>query len=281
MDILQWMVAIRMRVQTNKNENLLNISSSSGLPRCRWVCSQEEETNSSSGLPRCRWVGFFFLGTDLENGLMNQWILCSEWVSTEWESKQLIKNITIILLIKQFHGLCICFLQTHSFSLHNMLTDGLEWCGLLWCFYQLFGLSFWRHPFTAEDPLVSKWCNATFLQIWWRNKLIYILYGLMVRSFFWELPFFVFFHWSSFTHPHIVPNWDSLFFLELSSFKMPKKHHKGSLFNSKCLLNLKKTIKFKLFMCCYIFLINHSSQNYSECFVCNLVHDSLTHWFSR
>ncbi len=33
------------------------------------------------------------------------------------------------------------------------------------CFYQQFGLSFWRHPFTAEDPLVSKWCNAKFLQI--------------------------------------------------------------------------------------------------------------------
>ncbi len=44
---------------------------------------------------------------------------------------------------------------------------GLVWiiCGLLWCFYQLFGLSFWRHPFTAEDPLVNKRCNATFLQI--------------------------------------------------------------------------------------------------------------------
>ncbi len=28
----------------------------------------------------------------------------------------------------------------------------MDWCGLLWCFYQLFGLSFWRHPFTAEDP---------------------------------------------------------------------------------------------------------------------------------
>ncbi len=28
-------------------------------------------------------------------------------------------------------------------------------CGLLWCFYQLFGLSFWRHPFTAEHPLMS------------------------------------------------------------------------------------------------------------------------------
>ncbi len=44
---------------------------------------------------------------------------------------------------------------------------GVVWvtCGLLWCFYQLFGLSFWRHPFTAEHPLVSKWCNATYLQI--------------------------------------------------------------------------------------------------------------------
>ncbi len=44
---------------------------------------------------------------------------------------------------------------------------GVVWitCGLLWCFYQLFGLSFWRHPFTAEDPLVSNWHNATFLQI--------------------------------------------------------------------------------------------------------------------
>ncbi len=27
-------------------------------------------------------------------------------------------------------------------------------CGLLWCFYQLFGLSFWRHPFTAEHTLL-------------------------------------------------------------------------------------------------------------------------------
>ncbi len=48
------------------------------------------------------------------------------------------------------------FSQTHSFLL---------WCGLLRCFYELFLHSFWRHPFTAEDPLVSKWWNATFLQI--------------------------------------------------------------------------------------------------------------------
>ncbi len=56
----------------------------------------------------------------------------------------------------------ICFLQKRSFCLLRMLTDGLEWCGLLWWFYQLFGLSFWRHPFTAEHPLLRHWCNATF-----------------------------------------------------------------------------------------------------------------------
>ncbi len=45
----------------------------------------------------------------------------------------------------------------------------MELCGLLldYCdgFYQLFGLSFWRHPFTAEDSLVSKWCHLKFLKI--------------------------------------------------------------------------------------------------------------------
>ncbi len=60
------------------------------------------------------------------------------------------------------------------FSLLKMLTYGLE------CFSQLFRLSFWRHPFTAEHPLVSK-CY-TFLQIWWRNKLIYICDSLRVRN---------------------------------------------------------------------------------------------------
>ncbi len=62
---------------------------------------------------------------------------------------------------------------------------GVVWitCGLLWCFYQLFGLWFWRHPFTAEHPLLRHWCSDTFLQIWWRNKLILILDGLRWAHF--------------------------------------------------------------------------------------------------
>ncbi len=75
----------------------------------------------------------------------------------------------------------ICFLQTDK-----MLTDGLKWCGLLWCFYQLFGLSFWRHPFTTKDPLARKRWNDTFLQVWWRNKLNYMLDGLKL----WKCSFF-------------------------------------------------------------------------------------------
>ncbi len=66
----------------------------------------------------------------------------------------------------------------YRFSLCKTLLDELDSFGLLWCFYQLFGLSLWWHPFTAEDPLVSE-----FLQTWWRNKLIYILDGLRVSRF--------------------------------------------------------------------------------------------------
>ncbi len=71
---------------------------------------------------------------------------------------------------------------------------GVVWitCKLLCCFYQLFGLSFWWHPFTAEDPLVSKWCNDEFQKnlFQWRNKLIYssrIVWGQLF-IFGWTIP---------------------------------------------------------------------------------------------
>ncbi len=54
-----------------------------------------KKTYSPSGHSRCRWV-CFFIGIDLEKfcitSLAHQWILCSEWVPSEWESKQLIKT---------------------------------------------------------------------------------------------------------------------------------------------------------------------------------------------
>ncbi len=44
------------------------------------------------------------------------------------------------LNVKQINHGSISFLRTCRFSLHRMLTDGLELCGLCGCFYQLFGL---------------------------------------------------------------------------------------------------------------------------------------------
>ncbi len=114
-----------------------------------------------------------------------------------------------------FHQRKHCFgLQTHILVRKKILMDlffpnmqllssqdinwwtGVMWitCGSLWCFYQLFGLSFWRHPFTAEDPLVSKWWKDNFFQIWWRHKLIYILDDLRVSKISANINFWVNYH---------------------------------------------------------------------------------------
>ncbi len=78
-----------------------------------------------------------------------------------------------------------------SFCLLKMLIDGLEWCGLLWCFIScLDSHSDGTHSLTAEHPLPSKWCNATFFQIWWRNNLIWDILRVSTfsaNSFFGEL----------------------------------------------------------------------------------------------
>ncbi len=75
-----FMLIKRENNNTNKNVIMLNIYSPSGHSRYRWV--------------------FFFIRTDLEKfsmpSLVHQWILCSEWVPSEWESKTTNKNITII-----------------------------------------------------------------------------------------------------------------------------------------------------------------------------------------
>ncbi len=75
------------------------------MPNIRW-CSRSQcnidgivhpkmKLHSTSGHQRFRWV-CFFMRTDLEKysitSLAHQWMLCSEWVPSEWESKQLIKT---------------------------------------------------------------------------------------------------------------------------------------------------------------------------------------------
>ncbi len=108
----------------------------------------------------------------MEEGLL--WIMDSYFSRKQWF------EVKTVLMMDLF------LTNTQLLTSQNMnWWTGVVWitCGLLWCFYQLFGLSFWRYPFTAEDPLVSKWWNAAFLQIWWRNKLTYIWDGLRVSAF--------------------------------------------------------------------------------------------------
>ncbi len=49
----------------------------------------------------------------------------------------------------------------------KMLTTGVVW--IIVMFLSAVWHSFWRHPFTAEHPLLRHWCSDTLLQTWWRN----------------------------------------------------------------------------------------------------------------
>ncbi len=100
---------------------------------------------------------------------------------------QVVIKQTMVFEVKKTLMMDLFLTNMQLFTSHNInWRAGVVWitCGLLWCFYQLFGLSFWRHPFTAKYPLVSKWCNVKFLQSFpMINKLIYILDGLRACTF--------------------------------------------------------------------------------------------------
>ncbi len=71
--------------------------------------------------------------------------------------------------------------------------DANLWTGVVWItciFLWSFELSFWRHPFTADDPSVSNWCNDKFLQICF-EKRIHNLAGLRERIFSANFHFWV------------------------------------------------------------------------------------------
>ncbi len=121
----------------------------------------------------------FLLGTDIYSSNESFCTILSESVQDSycfnWKQQFEVKNVLMMDLFLTNTQLLT--------SQDNNWWTGVVWitCGLLWCFYQCLD-SFWRHPFTAEHPLLRQWCNATFLQIWWRNRLIYIFDGLRVSK---------------------------------------------------------------------------------------------------
>ncbi len=136
-----------------KNVSLLDIEVyTSGA--CNYGCMQctyhdlfywPEKDFSEKFTQTCHPWCDFFIKTDLEKcsitSLVHSWILCSEWVPSEWESKQLIKTSE----------------TSYSPSINVFRSNKIRGFNkLLRCFYQLFELLFWRHPFAAEDPLKNK-----------------------------------------------------------------------------------------------------------------------------
>ncbi len=88
----------------------------------------------------------------------------------------------------------IYFLHTCSFSLHKMLTDGLEWCGLLVGYCDVLS-AVWALILTAPiDSIGEQVMNANLYispkLFRWRIKLICISNGLWVSKYssfsFWS-----------------------------------------------------------------------------------------------
>ncbi len=63
----------------------------------------------------------------------------------------------------------------------------MDWSAVDYCDVFI-RLSFWRHPFTAEHPLLRHWCRDTFLQTWRRNKLILISDDPDGEHISWTIP---------------------------------------------------------------------------------------------
>ncbi len=66
----------------------------------------------------------------------------------------------------------------------------MDWSCVVYLWIIVFNFyqpSFWRHPFTADDPLVSKWCNATFLQIS-SDVSGFCHFGLVLFMVLWQSP---------------------------------------------------------------------------------------------
>ncbi len=143
-----------------------------------WKCSTLQPSKMYS-----RWI-CFLIRRDLEKcsitSLAHQWITIIHKYSTRLEG-----FFTGDFFFVVNNGLNNWFVVYKHAALHLTRFYFMDWSHVEYCdvFYQLFGLSFWRHPFTAEDLLMSKWCNAKFLHIFftWRSKVI--LSGKKVSKF--------------------------------------------------------------------------------------------------
>ncbi len=154
-DALQWMGAVRMRVQTaDKNITIIHTTPVYQL---------------TSGEDKKRFL------------LWKKCISCCLFHQNPFLSWFRPEHVFTVRSIIIDYRLCILVKNVLMLDLFYLLSSpDVNWWTVDYCDVFI-RLSFWRHPFTAEHPLLRHWCSDTFLQIWWRNKLIYVSDGLRVK----------------------------------------------------------------------------------------------------
>ncbi len=98
------------------------------------------------------------------------------WIEDSYFSRKQKFEVTNVLIIDLFIS----------------LVDKLHYLGIIVMFLSVFWTLILTKPIHSklEDPLASKLCNVTFLQMFkWRNKLISILDGMRLNTFSLKFPF--------------------------------------------------------------------------------------------
>ncbi len=156
MDPLQWMGAVRMRVPTADKTSWYSTSNS------------HDSCLSIHILWKAAIFVMYFNFKMLQVGLSIKLLSTVEMSFCLNQERNVQRSSNGSSIIMDYGGIfwpeCdslklnwpwwICLYKNTAFT-----QDVNRWPGImldyLWCFYQLFGLLFWWHPFTAEDPMVS------------------------------------------------------------------------------------------------------------------------------
>ncbi len=171
MDPLQWMGAVRLRVQTaDKNITMIH-KYSTQLRSNNWCPVKLKAARLQETNPILR----HFL---IEN--CRFWTKCKFIIHNNAYLPQMSSRINNLLLI------CLeLFWTVKNILIIDLLTDGLEWCGL----------SFWQH----HSLHFHRWASDVMLispnLFRWRNKLTHIFDSMRVNTFsanfrFWGNFFF-------------------------------------------------------------------------------------------
>ncbi len=93
----------------------------------------------------------------MTTSLAHQWIRCSEWVPSEWESKQLIKGSGLKLNCLNNGFVSYKYAAFHPTRYYLKDWSGVDYCDILSAVWTLILTA----PIHCRGPTESKWWNAT------------------------------------------------------------------------------------------------------------------------